>query len=258
MERERRAHNPIRPRRPGSGSAVAARGRAVRASEPAAGEQPDEVAINTAVLLGYARDIDNPLHLEWVVSRFLPCWGDQPARFNMAYVESVTFGVIENLEAAGDGSALAALRGLEALAGGRTAERSGEAADRLTVNGVAAPPWAWQIGQAEAVDARLTRNDEDDSIGVLIEYRYPDDSHHTLAAFIADDMGGAVKFMGLMSRIDEACDASDLPLQPLPTSRATHLVRKALEATDQVHARFEGDPSMREFGALAWSRVRLA
>jgi hypothetical protein len=256
MRQERRVHNTIRPRRPGSGSGASARRRAVRASEPVPGDQPDEVAINTAVLLGYAREVDNPLHLEWVVSRFLPCWGDEPGRFNMDYVESVTFGVIDNLEAEGDGAALAALRGLEALAGKRIAEESGAAADRLAASGVVAPPWAWQIGQAQAADARMTRSDEDDSVGVLIEYRYPDDSRHTLAAFVADYMGGAVKFMGLMNRIDEACEEGDLPLHPLPTGRARRLVREALEATDQVHARFEGDASMREFGALAWARVR--
>ena len=256
MRQERRVHNTIRPRRPGSGSGASARRRAIRASEPAPGDQDDEVAVNTAVLLAYAREVDNPLYLEWVVSRFLSCWGDQPARFNMDYVESVTFGVIDNLEAEGDGAALAALRGLEALAGHRIAEESGAAADRLAANGVVAPPWAWQIGRAEAADARITRNDEDESVGVLIEYRYPDDSRHTLAAFIADDMGGAVKFMGLMQRIDDACQDGELPLHPLPPGRARRLVREALAATDQLHARFEGDASMREFGALAWSRVR--
>ena len=122
--------------------------------------------------------------------------------------------------------------------------------------GVTAPPWAWQIGQAHAVDARAMRNADDESLGVLVEYEYPDGERHTLAVFIAADLGGAVKFMGLMKAIDDACADDPIPLEPLAPVEAHRLIRGALEATDQVHARFEGDASMREFGALAWSRVR--
>ena len=237
-----------------------ARRRAVHASDPALGDGPDPVAHNTDVLLAQSSSVDNALHLEWVISRFLPCWGDRPAGFNIEFVEATTLAIINELERTGDTPALVALRGLASVGSGRIAEESAAAADRLAAGGVIAPPWASQIGQATAVDARIMRNDEDESVGVLVEYAYPHGERHTLAAFIADDMGGAVKFMGLMKVIDDACgddnDDDALPLQPIATDRAERLIRKALEATDQVYARFDGDPSMREFGALAWSRVR--
>ena len=72
MRQERRLPTPLRPRRPGSGSGPMARRRAVHASEPTPGDF-DEVGHNTAVLLAHAANVDNALHLEWVVSRFLPC-----------------------------------------------------------------------------------------------------------------------------------------------------------------------------------------
>ena len=235
-----------------------ARRRAAQASEPAPGDDFDAVGHNTTVLLLQAGDVDNALHLEWVISRFLPCWGDEPARFNMDYIESTTLAIVDELECTGDATALAVLRGLEAVASGVIAEAAAAAAERLTTNGVSAPPWAWQIGQAAAVDARVMRNDEDASVGVMVEFAYPDGDRHTLAAFIADDMGGAVKFMGLTKALGETCsdDGDALPLRPIPAQTAVDLIRKALETTDQVHARFEGDPSMKEFGPLAWSRVR--
>ena len=232
-----------------------ARRRAVHASEPAPGDF-DAVGHNTAVLLAQAANVDNALHLEWTVSRFLPCWGDEPARFDMDYIESTTLAIVHELETTESEAALVVLRGLEALANDTIADESAAAANRLAAQGVTAPPWAWQIGQAQAADARVSRNAEDDSAGVLVEYAYPDGDRHTLAAFIADDMGGAVKFMGLTKRLDESCGAAGLPLQPLPPAEAERMIRAALELTDQVHARFDGDPSMREFGALAWSRVR--
>src|SRR5215212_12179392 len=155
MRQERRLPTPSRPHRSGSGAGRMARRRAEHASNLAPTDGSNEVAINTAVLLGYAREVDNPLHLEWVVSRFLPRWGDQPARFNMDYVESVTFGVIDNLLDEGDEASLVALRGLEKIASGRTADEAGAAANVLAANGVTAPPWAWQIGQARPVEARV-------------------------------------------------------------------------------------------------------
>jgi hypothetical protein len=91
---------------------------------------------------------------------------------------------------------------------------------------------------------------------VLIEYAYPGGDRHTLVSYIAADMGGAVKFMGLMKPLHEASDEGELALEPIAPADAERLIREALEATDQIHARFVGDPSMREFAALAWSRVR--
>ena len=258
MRQERRLPTPLRPRRPGSGSGPTARRRAVHASEPAPGDDFNEVDHNTMVLLLQAGDVDNALHLEWVISRFLPCWGDEPARFNLDYIESTVLAIVGELENTGDTRALLALRGLEAVASGVIADAAGAAADRLTAEGVSTPPWAGQIGQATAVDARVMRNDEDASLGVMVEFAYPDGDRHTLAAFVADDMGGAVKFMGLTKALGETCpdDGDALPLRPISAQAGVDLIREALEATDQVHARFEGDPSMREFGPLAWSRVR--
>ena len=258
MSQERRVPTPLRPRRPGSGSGPTARRRAIHASDPAPGDDFDEVGHNTAVLLTQAANVDNALHLEWAISRFLPCWGDEPARFDMDYIEATTLAIVGELEGTGDATALVVLRGLEALASGVLPEASAAAADRLAAEGVTAPPWSWQIGQAAAVDARVMRNDDDASLGVMVEFAYPDGGRHALAAFIADDMGGAVKLMGLTKALDEACPEHDdaIPLRPISPQAGIDLIRDALEATDQVHARFEGDPSMREFGALAWSRVR--
>jgi hypothetical protein len=233
-----------------------ARRRAIRASEPAPGDGFDEVGHNTAVLLAQCADLDCALHVEWTISRFLPCWGERPAGFDMDYVESTTHLIIDELVMTPGEPALLALRGLEAIASGPIAGQAGEAAELVAAGGVVAPPWAWQIGQAQPVDARISLNAEDASAGVLVEYAYPDGDRHTLATFIADSMGGAVKFVGLMTSLDRARGGEDLALQAIAPEDAEQLIREALEATDQVHARFEGDPSMREFGALAWARVR--
>jgi hypothetical protein len=256
MRQERRLPTPSRPRRPGGGSGPRARRRAIHASEVGANERPPEVAHNASVLIAQTEAVDCAIHAESIVSRFLPCWGDRPTRFDVDYVDSVVLGVIDELEADGSWPALVALRALAALAEQTVAIEAADAAELVAASGVAAPAWASQIGQAEAVAARISRNDEDDSAGVLVEYAYPDGERHVLAAFIADDMGGAVKFMGLTTPLDDAADDSELPLEALPPADAEQLIREALEATDQAHARFEGDPSMREFGALAWSRVR--
>jgi hypothetical protein len=90
----------------------------------------------------------------------------------------------------------------------------------------------------------------------MIEYAYPDGTRHALAAFIDAGMGGAVKFMGLTKPLGEACDSGELPFETVEPAEAERMVRAALEATGPSHARFEGDPSLRELGALAWSRVR--
>ena len=259
MSQQRRiVPRPLRPRRPGSGSGPMARRRAIHASEPAPADRPlDAIDHNTAMLLAQTDGLDNPLHVEWVISRFLPCWGEEPRGFDMEYIESTTHLIIDELLMTDDERALLALRGLEAVASGRIAGQARDAAAVVAVGGVTLAPWAVQIGQAQAVDARVMRNDEDDSQGVMVEYAYPDGECHTLAAFIADDMGGAVKFMGLTKSLAEAIPGDEeLPLRPIDPHEAQRLIRDALEATDQVHARFEGDPSMREFGALAWSRVR--
>jgi hypothetical protein len=257
MSQERRiVPRPLRPRRPGSGSGPMARPRAIHASEPVPGDF-DPVDHNTRVLLADVANLDNPLHVEWAISRFLPCWGDEPDGFDMEYIESTTHLIIDELLMTDNDRALLALRGLQAVAGGRIAKQAREAAAVMAAGGITLLPWTQHIGQAQAVDARVMRNDEDDSCGVMIEYAYPDGDRHTLAAFIADELNGAVKFMGLTKSLDEAIPQNDpLPLRPIDPAEAQRLIRDALEATDQVHARFEGDPSMREFGALAWSRVR--
>src|SRR3954468_21610296 len=150
MRQERRIPTPLRPRRPGSGSAPRARRRAGDASEPAAGDL-DIVGHSTALLLARAEDADDALQLECLVSSFLPCWGHDPLHFDMNYIESTTLAIIEELEATGDSLALAVLRGLEAVASGAIAEESAAAADRLAANGVTAPAWARHIGGARAV-----------------------------------------------------------------------------------------------------------
>jgi hypothetical protein len=257
MRRERRLPTPLRPRRPGSGSGPTARRRAIRASEPALGDDFDPVSHNTAVLLAQCADVDSALNLEWVISRFLPCWGNDPEGFDMDYVESMLHLIIDELAMTTEVPALLALRGLEAVASGAIAEQASAAAELVAAAGITAPPWAWQIGQAKAVDACVALNAEDASAGVIVEYAYPDGERHALAAFIADELGGAVKFMGLMQPFDRACaDDGELPLERIAPAEAERLLREALEATDQLHAHFEGDPSMRDLGALAWSRVR--
>ena len=251
MRQERRIHNPVRPRRPGSGSGPRARRRAIVASEPARGEVLDYAVHNADLLLAQADDVDNAIHLEWVVSRFLPSWGDMPTHY-----KTDVLAVIDELEATADDVALTVLRGLEALAGGAIAEASTAAAERLSAAGVTAPPWARQIGTAQAVAARVSRHEEDDSAGVMIEYAYPDGARHALAAFIDGRRGGAVKFMGLTKPLGDACDNGELPFATVDPAEAERMVRNALAITDQEHALLEGDPSMRELGALAWSRVR--
>jgi len=256
MTQQRRISTSVRPRRPGSGSGPRARRRAVVASEPARGDALDYAGHNADVLLAQAEGLDSAVHLEWVVSRFLPCWGDAATRFDREHLEPTVLAVVDELDLAGDDVALTVLRGLGALARDTIAEASTAAAERLEAAGVTTPAWAAQIGQAKAVAARVSHNAEDDSAGVMIEYAYPDGARHALAAFIADDMGGAVKFMGLTKPFGEAFDGSELPFQTIDPAEGKRMIREALEVTDQERARFEGDPSMRELGPLAWSRVR--
>jgi hypothetical protein len=255
MNRSRRIdHTAVRPRRPGSGPGPTARRRAVHASEPAPGDF-DAVGHNTAVLLEQVGQLDSALHVEWEISRFLLCWGEAPNGFDVDYVESTTHLIVDELVLTNSTSALLVLRGLEALASRRIAERARDAAELVAAGRVFVPSWAEQIGQARAVDARSTGVSEDGSSGVLIEYAYPDGARHVLAAFIAGDMGGAVKFMGLAKSFAEADPGSDEGLLATNAGVAQSALREALEATDQVHAHLYGDPSMTEFGALAWSRV---
>ena len=255
MREERRISTSVRPRRPGSGSGPRARRRAIEASEPARGDF-DEVAHSTALLLAQAGEVESALNVEWLVSRFLPWWGDEPTHFNTGYFESTVLAIVDELEVNGDSVALTVLHGIEAVAGGVIGEAAAAAGNRLGAAGVSTPAWAWHIGQARAVGARVTRNDEDESAGVIVEYAYPDGTGHALAAFIADDMGGAVKFMGLMKPFAEAVGGDEIPFETVEPQEAERMVRQALKATDQTHARLEGDPSVHEFGALAWSRVR--
>ena len=253
MRQQRRIPTPPRPRRPGSGSGPRARRRAIEASEPGRSDF-DEGAHIAAMLLAQAGNVDTALQVEWLVSRFLPCWGDGPTLFDADYIESTALAVVAELEGTGDAVALTVLLGLEAVAGGAIAEAAGAAAQRLTGQG--APPWAWQIGHARAVEARMSGNDEDASLGVIVEYAYPDGSGHAVAAFVADDMGGAVKFLGLMKPFAEACGTDEMPFETVDPVEGERMIRAALEVTDQEHARFDGDPSVPDLGPLAWSRVR--
>jgi hypothetical protein len=254
MRQEGRTHKTIRPPRPGSGSGPSARRRAIHASEAAPGDEPDTTAIGAALLLANAAELDNALHLEWLISRFLPCWDEAPAGINVDYVEETCQAIVADLEDEADATALVVLRGLHAVGSGTFALESENAAGRLTGRGVTEPAWATQIGQAKPVAARVMGNDEDESKGVLVEYAYPDGERHVISAFIAADLGGAVKFLALTKPLAEFPD--DSALEPLPADEAQALLRDALAVTDQVHARLEGDPTLLELGPLLWSRVR--
>jgi hypothetical protein len=254
MRQEGRIHKTIRPPRPGSGSGPSARRRAIHASEAASGDELDTTAIGAALLLANAEELDHPLHLEWLISRFLPCWDDAPAGINVDYVEETCRAIVGDLEDEGGATALVVLLGLQAIGSGTFALESESAALRLADRGVAPPAWARHIGQAKPVDARVMRGDEDESKGVLVEYGYPDGDRHVVSGFIAADLGGAVKFLALTKPFAEFPD--DSALEPLPVDEAQTLLREALTVTDQVHARLEGDPTLLELGPLLWSRVR--
>jgi hypothetical protein len=206
-------------------------------------------------LLANSRELDCAIHLEWLISRFLPCWGTDRTRFKIDYVEATIGQVVDELALRGDSQALVVLRGLQAVAEGAIAEAARDAGDDLASR-VFMPGWASQIGRAQAVDARVMRNKDDASKGVMVEFAYADGRRHSLAAFIASDLGGAVKFLGLSKPFAESLPG-ETGFDAIAPSDARALIRDALDATDQVQAIYRGgDPSIAELGPLLWSRVR--
>jgi hypothetical protein len=254
MTPERRVENAVRPRRPGGGSGSTGRRRAVHASGLAGLEQLRPAAVAAEALGDYCRQVDAAIHVERRISRFLPFFAGKSDGFDMDGVVAMGHELVDDLEHAGDAGALAALRGLAAVADDWLAPRCADAAARLAGASVAVPSWADQIGRAEPAGAYALPDPEDDGfIGIVIDFEYPDGERHGVASYIAPELGGIVKHLFLLKQIDEIPGAGEI-FDPMPIAQARGLMRDALVLTDPGGVPDGG--GVGELGPLAWSRVR--
>ena len=244
----------MRPRRPGSGSAPRARRRAIEASEPAWLELQRDPAVQAAeALCAFSGAVDQAIHVETRISRFLPFWAGQSSGFDVEGVEALGMDLLVELEATGGTNALITLRGLAAVADPWLAEPSREVAHRVG-RGTFMPMWADQIGRAQATRALALTDEEDtDEVGVLIEFEYPDGARHAIATYIVPRLDGVAKHVFLLQPIESIPDADDV-LDEMDVGEAKERMRAALAITPPDGV--PGGEGHFELGALAWSRVR--
>jgi hypothetical protein len=215
---------------------------------------PDPAFLAAERLRDDCRDLTSALDVEWIVSTFLPFWGDSSRYYDMDGIEQAGLGLVDALEYAGDTTALVVLRGFAAIGHSTLAAESTAAANGM--RRVCVPTWAEDIGRAQATDALALSDPEGDGwAGVFIEYKYPSGARHSVAAYIDHDRGGIAKHLSLVKQIDDLPPADGLPLEKLSVDEAGALLRDALAATDPEVARVNGDSTW-ELGALAWARVR--
>ena len=255
MSRKQVVPGGARRRGSGGGSSVSARRCAIQASDVLPDElylreRAEYVAEATAALRDSVRMLRNSLEVEWTVSGFIAAWGD------FAHTDRIQESgreFVDAFEDAGDASALVMLRGIEAVAQGRVRRAAAEAATRIAKRGVTVPRRMQHVGRAKALRAwTLGERSEADGIGVMIEYEYPDHERHTVAGYIADYLGGIVKFMSLTTGLEDLVDEAGAVAVPVPEASA--LLRTALVATEP-RQRPPGEDGVRKLGALAWSRV---
>ena len=242
----------------GTGSSVSARRRAIQASdvlpdEVYLRERAEFVAEATAALRDSCRTLRNSLEVEWTVSGLLAAWGDFA---DSDRIQESGREFVDALEEAGDGSALVMLRGFDAVAQGPLRQAATEAAARLAKRGLTPPRRMQHVGHAKATRAwTMGERSAAEGIGVMIEYEYPDHERHTVAGYVADYLGGIVKFISLTSGLDHL--ARDAGAVPVPVPEASAVLRAALAATEP-RERPPGEDGVRKLGALAWSRVVAA
>ena len=250
MSERRVVDNGIRPRRPGSGSAPRSRRRAVDASEPAWSELRIDPAVEAAAALAtYCDAVDAAIHVERRISRFLPFWADQSGSFDLAGVDHLATGLVEELEGMDDTPAWIVLRGLASVADAWLADPARAAADRIEPRLV--PGWAGEIGKARAIGALELTGGEPGESGLLIESAYPSGDRHAIATYIDPRLGGIAKHIFLLQPIDAAPDG---PLDAIDLDDARTRMRDALAITPPDGV--PGGEGQFEVGALAWSRVR--
>jgi hypothetical protein len=201
------------------------------------------------------RTLRDSLQLEMVVAQYCLRIRDVLTTAGVRVGDAVGAGVIAELEGQGDPLSHAILLGVAHLGLGEPAARGAEAAARLTERAVGVPQEFAGVGRSRAVGAWRTCADLYDEMALFAEFDYPRGERHTIALFVDQPRGGAVKHIGLlgaMHELDPGGPFDPHALETIDIPRAGALMRDALEVSHGPGAAASHDYRV----LIAWARAR--
>jgi hypothetical protein len=229
--------------------------RQARTKKSASG--PDHVASARDVAIYFREDcrtLRDSLQLEMVVAQYDIRMAEVETPQGIPVGDAVSAGVVAELERHRDPLSHVILRGLEYLGRGATAERSAEAAARLSEAGVELPGKFSDVGCARPVAA--WREGEEDEYALFVDFEFPLGARHSLGMFVEPRHGGVVKHVGLMHPMsDLGPDDRFHPtaMDALELTDAAAILHKVLDRTYARTIDLEGDYRV----LIAIARARL-
>lgn len=179
------------------------------------------------------RTLRDSLQLEMVVAQYCLRIRDLVTTGGVPIGDVVGVGVVAELEREGDALSHAIMRAIAHLAAGETADRSAEAATRLTQRITGLPQQFADVGKARALSAWRTGADLDGEYAVFADFEYPrGGGGHAIALFVDSRHGAVVKHIGLLSPMSELDPDEPLhpnALEPVTIPAGGALMREALE-----------------------------
>lgn len=138
---------------------------------------------------------DDPLEAELWASQMLSVTYKRPGppEATQALEAMLRPALVEESVSRADTASMVVLRSIAAIAEGPLAAEAGRAASRLAEQGVEAPQWVSQLGNAKFVDAFQTEEPAGDQVGYYATFRHAGGADHMIVALYDASLGGIVK-----------------------------------------------------------------